>query len=298
MAQRSGHKTFQRLFVIRNVGETRRGGGALTDEYARVLDQVLDAPAAGPLLRPVRLQTVAAEVADRMMTAIAIGEYLPGDRLPSERDLAQTLQVSRSTVREAIGRLSAGGIVDIRRGRQGGAYVRESWTEASAEAVRRTLLPRWEEMEQLFDLRCLVEGMVARAAAQRRRAADVRRLRAALAQFAAADTHQEKHDTDIGFHQAVLAATRNPQIARLSRDLLTRISLGFPIEPFDTAPAVYRRALAEHTALCDAIAQGEVERAGQIAQGHFTITTKAVRNALTRGLSAGDDGARPRRRRR
>jgi DNA-binding FadR family transcriptional regulator len=242
-----------------------------------------------PVLRPVRLPTAAAEVADRLITAVAIGEYLPGERLPAERELAGILRVSRSTVREAIGRLLAVGIVDIRRGRQGGAYVRESWTGASAEAVRRTLLPRWAELEQLFDLRCLVEGMVARAAAQRRHADDLDRMREALAGFASAQSPHQEHAADIAFHQAVLRATQNPQIAELSRDLLTRVSLGFPIEPYDGEPAVYRRALAEHTALCEAIAAGDVQRAGEIAQGHFTITNEALRKLLSRGLAAAPD---------
>lgn len=255
------------------------------DEYSRVLEQVLGG-ASGPALRPVRLPTAASEVADRLITAIAIGEYLPGERLPPERELAQILDVGRSTVREAIGRLQAVGIVDIRRGRQGGTYVRESWTGASAEAVRRTLLPRWAEMEQLFDLRCLVEGMIARTAAERRGGTDVARMRESLAGFASARTPQQEHAADIAFHQAVVEAARNPQIAALSRDLLTRVSLGFPIEPYDGTPSVYRRALGEHTALCDAIAAGDSDGAGKIAQGHFTITNEAVREVLSRGLAA------------
>jgi len=226
--------------------------------------------------------TAAAEVADRLITAIAIGEYLPGERLPSERELAQLLGVSRSTIREASGRLLAVGIVDIRRGRQGGTYVRERWTGASAEAVRRTLLPRWAEMEQLFDLRCLVEGMVARAAAQRRCGEDVARLRETLETFASAETPYEAHAADIAFHRAVVAATHNPQIAGLSRDLLSRVSLGFPIEPYDSDPAIYTRALGEHTALFEAIGAGHAERAGAVALGHFTITNEAVREALFR----------------
>jgi GntR family transcriptional regulator, transcriptional repressor for pyruvate dehydrogenase complex len=253
-------------------------------EYARVLDQVLDESAPGPVLRPVRLPTAAAEVADRLVTAIALGEYPPGERLPPERELAQMLGVSRSTFREASGRLLAIGIVDIRRGRQGGTYVRESWTAASAEAVRRTLLPRWDEMEQLFDLRCLVEGMVARVAALRRGGDDVERMRAALGRFSSAQTPRQEHAADIAFHQAVVAATRNPQIAGLTRDLLTRVSLGFPIEPYDGDRAVYQRALAEHTALFEAIEAGDAERAGATAQHHFTITNEAVREALSRAV--------------
>src|SRR5256885_508909 len=108
-------------------------------EYARVLDQVLDDASPHRALRPVRVPTAAAEVADRLVTAIALGEYLPGERLPSERDLAALLGVGRSTIREASGRLLAAGLVDVRRGRQGGIYVRQRWTADSAEAGRRRL---------------------------------------------------------------------------------------------------------------------------------------------------------------
>ena len=285
------------LFAARNVPETRHRGGALTStdhagaagEYARVLGQVLGDGASGSSLRPVRVPTAAEEVADRLITAIAMGEYLPGERLPAERELVGILGVSRSTVREAIGRLQAVGIVDIRRGRQGGAHVRANWTAASAEAVRRTLLPRWEEMEQLFDLRCLVEGTIARTAALRRREEDIDRMRSALQAYGSAETPQQEHAADIAFHQAVVLATGNPQITALSRDLLTRVSLGFPAEPYDGGRQVYRRALGEHTALCDAITAGRPERAGEIAQAHFTITNEAVRDVLSRGMAT-DEG--------
>jgi DNA-binding FadR family transcriptional regulator len=250
-----------------------------------VLEQVLDDRTRGSGLRPVRLPTAAEEVADRLITAIAVGDYLPGERLPSERELVQILGISRSTVREAVSRLQAVGIVEIRRGRQGGAHVRESWTSASAEAVRRTLLPRWGEMEQLFDLRCLVEGMVARTAAQRRLPEDIDSMREAIAAYGSAETLQQEHAADIAFHRAVVAATRNPQIAGLSRDLLTRVSLGFPVEPYDSERPVYRRALSEHTALCEAIEAGAPERAFDIAQSHFTITNDSLRQVLSRGLA-------------
>src|SRR5204862_5967386 len=111
-----------------------------------------------------------------LVTAIALGEYLPGERLPSERDLAALIGVSRSTIREASGRLLAAGLVDVRRGRQGGIYVRARWT-----------------------------------------------------------------------------ATHNPQIAGLSHELLTKVSLGLPIEPFDSDSEVCARALREHTQMCEAI---------------------------------------------
>jgi DNA-binding FadR family transcriptional regulator len=255
-------------------------GGALTvpdgpagpdRDLSRVLEQVLDG-GPSPVLGPVRAVTVADGVADRLLTAIAVGDFLPGERLPVERDLCGLLQVSRSTVREAIARLQAAGVLEIRRGRSGGAYVRESWTDVSAAAVRRTLLPRWEELEQLFDLRGLVEGMVAGAAARRRRPEHVEQMREALAGY----------------------ATANPQIVGLSRDLLTRVSLGFPVEPWGRGePSSFPRALREHTELYEAIAAGEPERAEEIARGHFAITAGMIRDVLTRGLAVEQPGTSP-----
>ena len=57
-----------------------------------------------------------------------MGAFVPGQRLPSERELAASLDVSRTTVREAISRLAATGFVEVRRGRNGGAFVhRHRW---------------------------------------------------------------------------------------------------------------------------------------------------------------------------
>src|SRR4051794_185545 len=160
----------------------------------------------GSLTRPLQVPTAVDEVTDRLITAVAIGEFVPGERLPVERALAQMLGVGRSTVHEAMHRVREAGLVEIRRGRNGGAFVRSDWTAASAAAVARTLAPRREELEQLFDLRGLVEGMVARTAAARRTTEDVAHLRGALAAFARARTPTDEHDADAAIHRAVTKA--------------------------------------------------------------------------------------------
>lgn len=261
-----------------------------TDDLSRVLSRVLDDAAQPSPLGPVRVHSVATEVADRLMTAVAIGDYLPGERLPGERELASILDVSRATVREAIGRLQAVGIVEIRRGRTGGAYIRASWTDTTASAVRRTLLPRWPEMEQLFDVRRLVEGLVARTAALRRTEEDLATMRLALDAYAKARTPAEEQAADAAFHGAVLAATGNPRISALSRDLLTRVSLGFPVEPYgEDAPEDYRRALIEHRKIYEAIAAGDAEQAGSLAEEHFTLTADMMRDMLRRARKRSAD---------
>src|SRR6266571_8591495 len=76
----------------------------------------------GALLTPMPMRTAGERVAERFVTAIALGEFVSGQRLPTERELAALLAVSRTTVREAIQRLQASGYVRTRRGRGGGTF--------------------------------------------------------------------------------------------------------------------------------------------------------------------------------
>ena len=112
-------------------------------------------------LAPVHLRNAGEHVADRLVTAIALGEYITGQRLPSERELAALLAVNRASVREALHRLAEAGYVEIRRGRHGGAFVQASWGPESETRVQRTLATDWAAFEELFDLRRLIEPVIA-----------------------------------------------------------------------------------------------------------------------------------------
>src|SRR5260370_33351709 len=100
----------------------------------------------GALLAPVPMRTAGERIAERLVTAIALGEFEPGQRLPTERELAATLEVSRTTVREALQRLHAGGYGVTRRGRGGGTFIQTGAGPGSGEMVKRTPGPAWEEL--------------------------------------------------------------------------------------------------------------------------------------------------------
>lgn len=237
------------------------------------------------LREPIRIPTAVEEITDRLVTAIAIGELLPGSRLPPEREMAAMLKVGRNTIREAVVRLVAMGLVEIRRGRTGGAVVTNSWTEASAHAVQRILLPGREELEELFDFCALIEATVARAAAERRTDDDIHAIQDALAAFLAASGPAHEQAADHVFHRAVMDAAGNPQLAALNRDLTTRLSLGFPFEPWrdpDLGGDGSKRARAEHIALAEAIVSGDAERAGRVARQHSYISAEIIRQTLDR----------------
>ena len=259
---------------------TSRSAGLGADRVGRLVEQALREPGAH-LARPVQPASAVDEVTDRLLTVVALGEFVPGERLPAERTLAQLLGVGRSTVHEALGRLRSAGIVEVRRGRAGGSFVRSDWSLNSADAVARTLGAGIPQLEQLLDLRGLVEAMVARTAAERRSRADVVSLRTALSAFAEAHTPEEEHAADSMIHRTVTEATGNPLVASLTQGLLATITFGIPIEPYSRD--VFDRALAEHTDLVEAVVDGDADRAGAVAQAHFAMTARTLRGVLRRG---------------
>ena len=87
------------------------------------------------------------------------------------------LEVSRTTVREALQRLQAAGYVTARRGRGGGTFVRTGQGPGSDEMIRRTLVPAWAQLTELLDFRQLVEQLIARTAAVRREENDIHAIR-------------------------------------------------------------------------------------------------------------------------
>ena len=121
-----------------------------------------------PFARRITVGGAADAVTDRLVTAVALGIYVPGQRLPPERELSGMLEVSRTTVREGLQRLVADVYLEVRRGRSGGYFVLSRVGPELADIVRRSIAPRIEAFEALFDARRLIEGLIASTAAARR----------------------------------------------------------------------------------------------------------------------------------
>jgi GntR family transcriptional repressor for pyruvate dehydrogenase complex len=224
--------------------------------------------------------TAARAVADRLIAAIAVGDYSPGERLPAERELAAMLEVSRVTVRAALADLREAGYVEARRGRSGGSFVRTDWGMRTAGAVQSLLGEEWARLEELFDLRRLIESLIARTAADRHSMADDIAIGAALQRYENANDSAAARAADVDLHRSIAAATHNASLAALSRQLLAQVSLGISHEPFN--PELRERALAHHRALAAAVIGGEPDAAAHIARDHFRITEDAIRSAVNR----------------
>lgn len=242
----------------------------------------------GQLLSPLTLRTAGERIAERFVTAIALGEFVPGQQLPSERDLASTLEVSRTTIREALQRLHAAGYVTTRRGRGGGTFVQSGGGAESDEMIRRTLLPAWDELSEVLDFRRQIEQQIARTAAERRNDSDIKAIREAVAEYKRAADRAESQLADGSVHLAIAQATHNGRLAQLSVRTRREVSFGFDAEPYN--PEVRQRALHQHPELAEAIIAGDPETAASVAALHFSLTEDMLRelHARIRLRSEGD----------
>lgn len=232
-------------------------------------------------LRPLSAETAASRIADRFVTAIALGQFVPGQKLPTVQQLGVLLQVSPTTVREALARLAALGYVKVKRGHGGGTVVTEHWGPSSDAMVRRTLEPDWGQLEVTLDLRSLIEQQIARTAAQRCTLADGRRIKVALRAYEKAATDRESSRlADLEVHQAIAVAAHNPQLTDLSLRIRREVSLGFEAEPFNQQ--VRARALEQHPGLAQAILEHNPELAATRAAEHFSLTETTLRALYAR----------------
>ena len=143
-------------------------------------------------------------VARRIAALVDNGEVKPGEKLPSERDLAEMLQVSRPTIREAMIALEVSGLIDVRTG--SGIYV------ADGNPQRIALVDEGVGPFELLELRLIVEPEAAALAAERMTPGQLSALRETFEEMRSADQTPLVEEVDRRFHLAIAAGTENTAI--------------------------------------------------------------------------------------
>lgn len=227
---------------------------------------------------PVNRSGVADQVCDAIRSAIISGEYGAGDRLPSERDLADQFSVNRSSIREALHRLEAWRLVEIRHG--GGVIVKDILGDAGLHVLPWLLAPNGDiDSEMLFDILHLRVGLLTFAAEQaveRSDDGDLVALRAAIEQIEHAETGEQIQKSDYSFFEALVAATHN-------RALMLVVSAITPV--YENNQAVFAELYpAEmdvmlHQACVTAIADGDHETAANAMKAYALAGLLAMQDA-------------------
>lgn len=218
-----------------------------------------------------------AAIVDRLVAAIAAGDFLPGSRLPSERSLATSLAVGRNTVRAALSELSARGLIETRRGRTGGAFVLHADQVAGHEALVRVFGGNPSELEATLDAIALGYSLVGEAAALRRTDEDLAAISVAVEDFRTAFAANDSPAVQIAdgrFHYAIIESTGQPMLHEIIRDLDRKISLGAPLHILGRSEQhkpMQARALRDHYAILAAIRDRDRQAAFDISYEHAKI---------------------------
>ncbi len=162
-------------------------------------------PAMSEPFHPIEQPSLGDRVASEVLRRIASGDLGPGDRLPSERRLAELLAVSRVSVRAGLQQLKAQGLLTVVRG--GGARVAAPETIGDPALTALAQLDRTSLLD-LLEIRTLLECWAAERAASRTTAADITELRGHIARMA--DPDDNKAQADIDFHLAIARICDSP----------------------------------------------------------------------------------------
>ena len=222
------------------------------------------------------------QIAAQLSALIASGEFAVGQRLPSERELAAQLGVSRPSLREALIALELEGLVEVRVG--AGIWV-------TAASARAPAIPVQQEGEGPFELlraRWLIEGEIAAAAAREATAADLATIRASLTEMERLEKkHQDFSSFDREFHLRIAASTRNGVLEAVVQDLWDRGrgAIWRLMEQHFQTPELRAASVADHRAIYQALVAHDPREARNAMRAHI----KRVDDEFARGWERAKD---------
>jgi GntR family transcriptional regulator, hexuronate regulon transcriptional repressor len=207
------------------------------------------------------------QLADKLAKAISDGVYKPGDRLPAERELASTFQVSRPTIREAVIALELDGLVEVKVG--SGVYVLDKPRGGLTQPVAADI-----GAFELTEARILFEGEVAALAATQIGDLQLAELDSLLAEMAKENAKGGRggEDVDLRFHTVIAEATRNSAMTAVVEYLWTiRNRSPQCVRTFEKTRAKgYQPVVDEHRAIVEALRKRDPQAARAAMRDHLS----------------------------
>lgn len=234
----------------------------------------------------------AASTVAKALAATILGEMTPGSSLPSEGDLAIRFGVSRLTVREAVKMLAGRGLLDVGRGRR--AVVKEPTGIAFSDFLSGTIQNDPKGLFDLIELRMSIEVQSATLAARRASRAGIAAIETALqgmrdaaeAGKSGADpagSERVFHGHDAAFHEAIALSSGNRLISYLFEAMSAPLQRSFFLSSrgHDLRGHTFDDTIAAHSAVLDALRDGNAKAAGAAMRHHLEETERDIRTALS-----------------
>lgn len=228
------------------------------------------------MFSPVSLGRISGLIVEQIRLAIRNGQLVAGSGLPSERQLCTQFGVSRVTVREALRVLEASGLIEIRVGARGGAFVTAPTSERVSEGITDLLAFSGLTAAEVTEARRVLELSIVPIVCERATVGDVADL---LSEVAAAEAAIKRgsHTMDMSaaFHVRLAEATHNRAIAMLAQSFREPMLMSMQ-RARAADPAMGARGVAEHRSFVEAIRDRDVQRAQAIMAEHLDRTAARV----------------------
>lgn len=247
-------------------------------------------PTRDHILQPVKKVRLYETIVKQIQKLISSGTLKPGQRLPPERELAEELGVSRTSIREALRALETMGYLESKVGVGGGTYVKEITFSNIISPFSETLLQNDDFIVELLEVRLVLEIEVVRLAAMRRSDDDIRRLRDAVEQMRAEIGRGETGlNGDNAFHRVLADAANNRvlhefvgmcgNLLEVEREEHLRARTDEPLS-----------ALTQHELILNAVIDRDADTAQRLMQEHILSVSSVIKsNRARRGARPDDD---------
>lgn len=219
-----------------------------------------------PLIAPAAGGGRADEVVQRISEAIHLGLLNDGERLPVEVELAAQFGVAPMTMRDALAALRDDGLVETKRGRNGGSFVRRPPSPPLAPLQNRLAAMTISGLRDLVDEHQAVAGQTARLAAERASSINVRRLFTLTEQLGAAEELGDRIRADCRFHIELAVASQSARLTRREVSLQAEVSGMLWLPP--QVPSELAAIVEEHHAIATAVVAEDGAAARRLAEDH------------------------------
>jgi len=232
--------------------------------------------------KPAAARNLYGHVMHELGQRIVSGQVQPGEVLPREETLAESLRVSRTALREAMKVLSAKGLIESRAGVGATVLEERFWNQLDADILtwRCASLPADDFVDKLVEMREIVEPAAAASAARKRTPAQLALIEQAYAAMEAAHTLDEWAEADLQFHDAVLQATRNELLQSLFSVVETALGTYFVLSARNASNFKY--SLPQHKKVLEAIRRMQPEVARKVMQAIIADSQANLQRNRTR----------------
>lgn len=239
------------------------------------------APLSSPVaFRRPRRARLSAEIFEHLRSAILSGRFKSGDRLPSEKAMAERFQSSRAPVREAVRSLEQAGLLAVRRGFGGGAFVRDGDLRQVTDFLSLLIRLGKVSIEHLTEARLTLEPRIASLAAQRITEPELAQIRRYVDGHRAAIAEGDLHATaDLRFHRMVADASKNPALI-LFANAMADLMVQEVVARLRMDEATNRSNLAFHERIYGALLNRDAEAASRWMHEHVLEVQRRLEHLL------------------